>query len=520
MKKIGILALSLFALTAAWAQPATDWYQKPNSKKNAGIDLYKSYDELLKGKQSSEIIVAVIDGGTDIQHEDLKNVLWVNKGEIAGNGIDDDNNGYIDDVNGWNFIGGADGKNVDQDNLEMTRLLRKYQAEFAELDADDVEGDSEKAARYKLYQELKTTVNSNKTLYKKFADQLENVTIQLDKIVKSTGKKDPSKEEVDAWVPNNDMATRIKSGVMRQMKEGRSFKSIYDEIAEQYKQVNDFASYHYNVDFDPRPIVGDDYSNSSERYYGNNDVKGPDAGHGTHVAGIIAAGRNNKIGMNGIADNVRIMVVRVVPNGDERDKDVANGIRYAVDNGAKIINMSFGKAYKWNKAVVDSAVSYAVSKGVLLVHAAGNDGENNDEDANYPNDSLGNGNFAQTWIEVGASAPPRKKLATDFSNYGSHNVDIFAPGYQIYSSTPENHYEYFNGTSMAAPVTSGVAALVWSYYPKLSAMQVKEILMKSAVVYTKKVPQPGSGKKVKFTTLSVSGGVVNAYKALQLAATY
>lgn len=520
MKKIGIWALSFLAISAAMSQPAKDWYQKSTTKKNFGVNLYKAYDELLKDKKGTDIIVAVIDGGTDIKHEDLKDVLWTNTGEIPGNGIDDDNNGYIDDVHGWNFIGGADGKNVDQDNLEMTRIYRKLKAEFAELDAEDVDGDSEKAARYKQYQELKTEVTSNRKLYKSIADQLENVVIQLDKVKKGTGKDDPTVADIEAWTPGNDMASRVKSGVIKQMKDGKSFKSIYKEIDDQYKQVKDMADCHYNIDFDPRNIVGDDYSNSSEKYYGNNDVKGPDAGHGTHVAGIIAATRNNGLGMNGIADHAKIMVVRVVPNGDERDKDVANGIRYAVDNGAKIINMSFGKAYKWNKAVVDSAVAYAVSKGVLLVHAAGNDGENNDVDANYPNDSLGNGQFASTWVEVGASAPPRKKLATDFSNYGAANVDIFAPGYQIYSTTPENNYEYFNGTSMAAPVTSGVAALVWSYYPKLTAQQVKEILMKSSVVNKKSVPEPGTGNKVKFTSLSVSGGVVNAYNALQLAATY
>ncbi|MCC7297015.1 MAG: S8 family peptidase [Bacteroidia bacterium] len=519
MRKYIIITLSIIASGSMWAQPAEDWYQQSNSKKNAGIDLYKSY-EFLKGKTSTQIVVAVIDGGTDVAHEDLKSVIWVNPGEIAGNGIDDDKNGYIDDVNGWNFIGGPNGYMVDRDNLEMTRLLRKYQAEFGDLDAEDVNGDSEKAKKYKEYQEIKTEVNSNKKIYASLVDQFEKVIIQLDKIKKATGKSDPNISQVEEYEPGNETAARVKGNVIRQMKEGRSFKSIYDEVDEQFKQVDAMANAHYNVDFDPRAGVGDDYTNSYDRYYGNNSVAGPDASHGSHVAGIIAATRNNKIGMNGIADNVRIMVVRVVPNGDERDKDVANGIRYAVDNGAKIINMSFGKAYKWDKACVDSAVAYAVSKGVLLVHAAGNDGENNDEDANYPNDSLGNGKFAATWVEVGASAPNRKRLATDFSNYGKNNVDIFAPGYQIYSTIPDNKYAYFNGTSMAAPVTSGVAALVWSYYPKLTALQVKEILMKSAVVNTKKVPTPGSGDKIKFTELSVCGGVVNAYKALQLAATY
>jgi len=520
MKKSIFTVMLLSAITLLTAQPAQDWYQQPNTKKNAGIDLYKSYEEILKDKKATEIVVAVIDGGTDILHEDLKDVLWVNPGEIAGNGIDDDKNGYIDDVHGWNFIGGADGGMIDRDNLEMTRLLRKMEKEYADLEPEDVNGDPKRRAEYELYQSLKTEVTQNQKLYASFLDQLSSARAQLKKIATATGKDDPTISEVEGYTPDTDLGTRVKSGVLRQMKSGSTFKSLADEIEEQYQQVDAMANCHYNTDFDPRSIVGDDYSNSYDKYYGNADVAGPDASHGSHVAGIIAATRNNNIGMNGIADHARIMVVRVVPNGDERDKDVANGIRYAVDNGAKIINMSFGKAYKWDKSCVDSAVAYAVSKGVLLVHAAGNDAKNNDVEGNYPNDTLGMGVVAATWLEVGASAPARKTLATDFSNYGKHNVDVFAPGYQIYSTTPNNHYEYFNGTSMAAPVASGVAALVWSYYPNLTAVQVKEILMKSAIVNKKKVTLPGAKSKVKFTDLSVTGGVVNAYQALKLAATY
>ena len=264
--------------------------------------------------------------------------------------------------------------------------------------------------------------------------------------------------------------------------------------------------------------MGDDYNNSSERYYGNNNVVGPDASHGSHVAGIIAAKRGNNIGLDGIADRAKIMVVRVVPDGDERDKDVANGIRYAVDNGAKIINMSFGKGFSWDKNIVDSAVAYAESKGVLLVHAAGNNNSDNDEIPNYPNDTLWNGTHtAANWIEIGASQPKRKKLATVFSNYGKNNVDLFAPGQDIYSTIPGDKYAYFNGTSMAAPVVSGVAALVWSRYPNLTAVQIKQILMESGTAVKGKVLLPGSKSKIKFTELSQSGRLVNAFEALKRA---
>ena len=152
--------------------------------------------------------------------------------------------------------------------------------------------------------------------------------------------------------------------------------------------------YAYNPDYDSRKlIVKDNYADSNERFYGNNDVEGPDALHGTHVAGIVGAVVGNEIGSDGIARNVKLMSVRAVPDGDERDKDVANAIRYAVDNGATIINMSFGKGYSWDKKAVDEAVKYAAKHDVLLVHAAGNSGQNNDKTDNFPNDFIGKHGF-------------------------------------------------------------------------------------------------------------------------------
>lgn len=501
-------------------KPAHDWHHQGVSKKNIGVDDYRAYQELLKNKTASPIVVAVIDGGTDINHEDLKDNIWHNPGEIPFNGVDDDKNGYVDDTVGWNFIGGKDGGMVEYDNLEMTRLLREYEIEFEDVDAEDIGGSAVQKARYEEYQNIKREVKSNKMIYSSYLEQIEKAFDVFDRMRIASGKDDPSAEDLEKFSPEGEKEKTIKDAVIKQVKNGMSFKSLYNQINEQYKQVEAFAKYHYNTEYDPRPIVGDDYNNSAEKYYGNNNVKGPDASHGTHVAGIIAAVRNNGIGMDGIS-NAKIMVLRVVPNGDERDKDVANSIIYATDNGAKIINMSFGKSYKWDKEVVNNAVAYAVSKGVLLIHAAGNDGKNTDIENNFPNDNLGDNKYAETWIEVGASAPPKKTLATDFSNYGQTNIDLFAPGYQIYSTTPENTYDAYNGTSMAAPVTAGVAALVWSHYPSLTAKQMKEILMKSVVVNRKKVPVPGEEKKkAKFTTLSVTGGVVNAYNALKIAEEY
>ena len=280
--------------------------------------------------------------------------------------------------------------------------------------------------------------------------------------------------------------------------------------------------YSLNPAFNPRPVVGDNYGNVAERAYGNADVTGPDAKHGTHVAGIIAATRGNGVGVDGVAPAVRIMAVRAVPNGDERDKDVANAIRYAVDNGANIINMSFGKGYSPRKAAVDEAVRYADAKGVLMVHAAGNDGVDVSREPNFPTDRFaGRAGEARTWIEVGASSwQGGGSLAAPFSNYGTPDVDVFAPGVDILSTVPGGAYERQSGTSMAAPVVSGLAALLMSYYPTLTAADVKRIILESATRYTtQSVVKPGGGGRVPFGSLSATGGVVNAYEAVKRAGT-
>jgi subtilisin family serine protease len=274
--------------------------------------------------------------------------------------------------------------------------------------------------------------------------------------------------------------------------------------------------YGYNSQYDPRGIVGDNYSNSYETGYGNNDLKGPDPSHGTHVSGIIAGKRGNNIGLDGVADNVEIMVVRVVPDGDERDKDVANGIRYAADNGANIINMSFGKSYSYDKNVVDEAVKYAEKKGVLIIHAAGNDSEDLDGGQNFPTKKFLKGGSAKNWLEIGAMGwQEAPNSVGSFSNYGKKSVDIFAPGVDIYSTYPNNEYKFENGTSMAAPSASGVAAVLMSYFPDLTAAQVKGILMKTAARYPGlMINKPGTEDLVDFTSLSVSGGVINLYAAV------
>ena len=525
MKHLLVIALGLLSSLELFAQskPDIDWYHTNPKRRNMGISLDKAYSSEFAKLPSKTIIVAVVDGGTDTKHEDLKDVLWTNKGEIPNNGLDDDHNGYIDDVHGWNFIGGPNGENVGPDNMEKVRVYAVLRDKY---EGKEVSDEVKESDDYKKYEQLKEEIIPEREKYVSLYDRMNRLLAGMQRIQKSLDNSNPTKEEIQAYgktqleSEQTEGAIAMMTARLMEMQDV-DFIDLMSELKEQVKAMDSRANYHYNPDMDTRKIVQDDYSNSSEKYYGNNDVIGPDAGHGTHVAGIIGATRGNNIGLDGVADNVQIMVVRVVPDGDERDKDVANGIRYAVDNGAKIINMSFGKGFKWDKNIVDSAVAYAESKNVLLVHAAGNNGQNNDNTPNYPNDTLwGGAKFAANWLEIGASERKCKHLATSFSNYGQNNVDLFAPGRDIYSSIPNNEYAYFNGTSMAAPVVSGVAALVWSRYPSLTAVQLKYVLMNSSKKIKGKVVLPGSEddkERIKFSEICRSSGLVNAYEALKLA---
>ncbi len=495
-----------------------NWFNLDIKEDNLrGLSTEKAYRELLKNKKPQKtIIVAVIDSGVDIAHEDLKDVLWTNPKEIPGNGIDDDKNGYIDDVHGWNFIGGKDGKHVAEDSYELTReyvrLKKKYEGKKV----------SDKNKDYQYYLGIKQEFEKKRgeaeqglSSLQQFAEMYKNASELLKKHLKVT---ELSAEKVESITTQNKQLADAKGFWLYATSLGVSSEADFEEAFKYYKSALDFG---YNEKFDPRSIVGDNYQKLREKGYGNNDLIGPDARHGTHVAGIIAANRKNNKGIMGVADNVQIMVIRAVPDGDERDKDIANAIFYAVDNGAHIINMSFGKSYSPNKDFVDEAVKYAESKGVLLVHAAGNDAKNLEVESNFPNKSFAKGKGeAKLWLEVGASSwkADNMEFVANFSNYGKTKVDIFAPGVDLYATTPQQSYEYLSGTSMAAPATSGVAALVMSYYPELSAQEVRTILMESSVKYKETVVnKPGTENSIPFGELSVSGGIANAYEALLLA---
>ena len=494
-----------------------DWQLLDVSDRVVGISARKAERELLAGKQPKRtVVVAVIDGGIDTAHVGLKAHLWSNPKEVAGNGKDDDNNGYVDDVRGWNFIGGKDGKDVQYDLLEVTRLWVRCNktpngGPTAKLPAPD-------PATCKRASDEYEKVKAENQQMAQQVTQIDAVLTRANEILrKATGSDSLTKEKVMAFQPNSSESQQAKMMWMRLAEAGIT----PGEIADAKKDVESKQKYGLNPDFDPRTIVGDDYANTSERRYGNSDVMGPDAKHGTHVSGIIGGVRGTPNGIDGIATNVKIMMVRTVPDGDERDKDIANAIRYAVDNGANVINMSFGKGYSPEKAAVDEAVKYADSKGVLMVHAAGNDGENLAEKASFPTPAYLSGGKPNNWIEVGASSwKGLDSLAAPFSNYGKAQVDVFAPGVDILSTVPGGGYERESGTSMAAPVVSGLAALLMSYYPNLSAADVKRIILDSATRYAdQKVVRPGAqnGEQVTFGSLSITGGVVNAYSAVKLA---
>ncbi|MCC2599155.1 S8 family peptidase [Sphingobacterium sp. FBM7-1] len=526
---LGVCILPLLGNAQSKDTNPPNWYNLDHEADGIrGISTEKAY-ELLNGRESTTVVVGVLDGGIDYEHEDLKDVMWINPKEVSGNGVDDDNNGYIDDVHGWNFIGNANGDNVHYDNLEVTRLIRLYEPKYISVLPSTPLREDERR-EFVAYQRMISDYTS-KLDQANFGNlNYSRLKEEIDAVAHSIGKtiEDLTKADIEAFKPKTDRQKLAIRMTKRELNDDKSFQDFYKELEDAVNYYRAQVDYHLNKSYDTRHIVGDNYEDADERYYGNADIKGPDADHGTHVAGIIAAKRQNGIGINGIADNVQIMGVRMVPDGDERDKDVANGIRYAVDNGAKVINMSFGKGYVYNKKTVDEAIKYAEKKDVLLVHAAGNDAKNIDMTKNYPTkyytDSLDAvTGEASNWITVGATSSGLDgDLLAEFSNFGYRSVDVFAPGVKINSTMPKSTYKEQNGTSMAAPVVSGLAALLRSYYPELSAKEVKDIILKSATKVDEKVKirVDGSTKKVYLDEISVSGGIVNARAAVEAAERY
>jgi subtilisin family serine protease len=469
-----------------------------------GMSVDRAYAELLKDKKGVPVIVGIVDSGVDIEHEDLKSVIWTNTKEIPGNGIDDDKNGYIDDIHGWNFLG-----DITKENLEYERILKNKNL------VDEVTY----LAAKKLNDDKIADAQQNK-------DRLEQMlvsTVKADEIIaKELRKPTYAVAEVKAIESADAAVMESKVFMTRMLSFGLPVPALKTAIQGDIDGFNALLSGD-NLKQNYRAVLGDNPDDFTDVKYGNNNVMGPDKNeilHGTHVAGIVAQVRGNNLGGDGIANNVQILTVRAVPDGDEYDKDIALGIRYAVDNGAKVINGSFGKSFSPHKQWVYDAIKYAEQKDVLIVHAAGNDAKDIDSYDNFPNDSDDKKTeFSDNMITIGAlNFQYGDKVVARFSNIGKMNVDVFGPGVQIYATTPNDTYKYLQGTSMASPNVAGVAALIRSYYPKLSASQVKHILMDSGVAITADVVVGGNPKDVRsFTTLSKSGKIVNAYNAILMA---
>jgi len=540
--KIAALPVLMFFSFSSSAQTSIStfntktWYLEDSATDHVdGISLDRAY-ELLKGKKSSPVIVAVIDSGVDTAHEDLKKILWVNKKEIPGNGIDDDHNGYVDDVHGWNFLGNKDGTNLGKASDERSRVYYKYKDQFDGKTIDTTTLTADQKWLYSEWQKAaaEMTISSDEQMEVMMLDALDKTLRKQDSILQiDLGKKEYSLSDLENTEPNTARGKQAKTSFlnilkMEQVDSSTTNKAILSDLEEYLDSKRSALENKTTAPPDYRAqTIKDNYYDINDKYYGNNDIMGPDADHGTHVTGIIGAQRNNNIGIDGIADNVQVMMIRAVPDGDEYDKDIALAIKYAVDNGAKVINMSFGKGFSPEKKWVDEAVKYAEDNDVLLVHAAGNESNNIDSTDNFPNPNfLYIKDAPKNFITVGAYGDPKVndgKFIAYFSNYGKNSVDVFAPGVKIYSTVPHS-YTYHDGTSMASPVVTGVAALIRSYYPQLSAEQVKYAITNSVSHYSNEVNKPVRDDytaviPVDMSELAINPGFLNAASAVQVAST-
>lgn len=498
---VGLLPGVLQTAAAQAGAPAPEanapgWHLLERTPSGApGINL-EGARRLLEGRTPQPVIVAVIDSGVDPQHPALQPVLWTNP--------DPDAPPYAGDVHGWNFLGNAAGENVHYDTYEVTRLVAGIRARLADGTAT-----AEDRARLPALEAEMDEKRQEYTFTLLFGGMLYRQAYEADSLLQA--RFGPFDDPAALEVGMDAQARQARDLLVEMNAQGLSL-DVLDRVLEQAAGA---LEHGFNPDFDPRPIIGDDYDDVDDRAYGNPDVHGPDPSHGTGVAGLIASA-DAGTGVVGIAPAARILAVRAVPDGDERDKDVANAIRYAADMGARIINMSFGKGHSPRKDAVDAAVRYAAARGVLFVHAAGNDGKDLDAETSFPNRYFLGGGQASAWLTVGASADAAD-LAASFSNYGQTTVDLFAPGARVTSLAPGGETTVADGTSFAAPIVAGVAALVMSYFPELSADEVRQILLDSATRPDAEVQVPGGEARVPFASLSATGGVVNAAEAVRLA---
>ena len=526
-KIVFVFLVQLFILSsfAQNAKPELKGWHLLDYKKDGymGTGVKEAY-QLLKNRKSTMVVIAVIDSGVDSAQADLKPNFWTNPKEIPNNGKDDDNNGYIDDVHGWNFDGSPSGENLSSNTYEITRVYHKWKGQFENKTGKDIPADS--IFLFHQWQKSNELVNKQ---YSEYEDNIGNIesfvtaTETASNLIDSQlNKKQFIKHDVDLIYAKDSIgwAVSVWEKVFSRSDDSTVTNvAIMDEIERYKNQLLNYKKIKEDMPVDYREkLTKDIYTDINDSIYGNNNLSGSSGNHGTHVCGIIGAIKDSAANVEGIVHNVRIMMIRAVPGGDEHDKDIALAIRYAVDNGASIINMSFGKPVSPYKKFVDNAVGYAQSRGVLLVHAAGNDGEDISDGFDYPNPKLLDGKTATNMLVVGASGDySTGGLVASFSNYSPTLVDIFSPGVYINSTIPGNGNAAYDGTSMASPVAAGVAGLLKSYFPKLTPEQIIDVILRSGTEIKELVTQPGSDKKVSMKKLCRSGKIINAYEAVKLA---
>jgi subtilisin family serine protease len=527
-----ILTISLYSCSLfAWGQDARFWHWKDLEKDGVhGVSLFKAQQLLMDLKlKPTPIIIAILDGGIDTAHLQIKPLLWNNPKEIPGNALDDDQNGYIDDVHGWNFLGNAAGENINKASDEKSRIYHRYKNEFKQDKIDSVSWDAKKKQDFYSWQQAAAEIvfSEDDAANLSFIKMARNAVVKMGLIlIREIVDTNFTTEQLEAYQPIGKLTADTKISYLRTMQAlGIDRMSGHHSIVE---DLNDYIAGKdqsaVSIDTPPedlrKKITQDQYENFNDQYYGNNNITGPNAKHGTHVAGLAAGIVDTNFTKSNFSNPIQIMGVRVVPDGDEYDKDVALGIRYAVNNGAKVINMSFGKSFSPEQAWVDSAIRYAASKDVLIIHSAGNESYDLNNKSVYPSPySNVFKDKASNMITVGASSDPviAESILTDFSNYGNKIVDVLSPGNKIFSSLPNQAFGFLNGTSMSAPILSHIAALVRAYFPKLSATEVKAILLQSNWKPNDSTlfPIPQTDQSIKLTDISAEGGIINAALSIQ-----
>ncbi len=515
-----------------------NWHWKDYAKdKIHGISLYQAYQHLATiNKKPSPIIVAVMDGGVDTNHQEINSKLWINKKEIPYNGVDDDHNGYTDDLHGWNFLGGKDGRNIDKADAEKTRVYHQFKSLYEGKSIDASKLNATQRNQYEMWKQAAAEIefSDEEAANLRYISMAAKAIQKLGNTIISEMKDSSfSVIALESYQPLGRNTLEAKMAYLRTIKIlGVEKEAPYVEIINDLKEYIEGKEKSAKAKIEaPSPIraeiVKDNYENFADKFYGNNDITGPNAKHGTHVAGLVASIPDSNWNVNALYPGIQIMGVRVVPDGDEYDKDVALGIRYAVDNGAKIINMSFGKSFSPEQIWVDQAIRYAAAKDVLIIHAAGNEYYDLNVKAVYPSPySSALNDTATNVLTVAASSDEsiNNTLLTDFSNFGYKIVDVLSPGNKIYSTLPgKTNHGYLQGTSMAAPIVSHIAAMIRSYYPSLTAVEVKKIIMQSVWKpmnenTSYEVPEKEESKTL--SAIAAAGGIVNAEKAIQMAGKY